>query len=272
MSINISIVGLGWLGLPLALRLKELDYTVVGTVTSSEKLLRLVASPFAVKVIKISTDQIIGDWKSITEDANYIFINIPPSNNSNGDHGYIRQIKQIIKRTNREKKIIFISSTSVYGDQAGLVDETSTCKPTKKGGQIVFAAENLLREHFQENLTIIRFGGLIGPERHPGKFIKAGQHISNPDWPVNLIHLADCIQIIEKTIQQNSSGELLNGCCDIHPTKREMYNAAALDLGIEPPLFEQQTQVNPKIVANSKAKNLLNLTYLYANPIQMFER
>jgi hypothetical protein len=46
--------------------------------------------------------------------------------------------------------------------------------------------------------TVLRFGGLIGEDRNPFKFIAGRENMDNPDAPINLIHQADCIGIILK--------------------------------------------------------------------------
>lgn len=268
---KISIVGLGWLGLATANHLIKSNYKVVGTVTSSEKLMQLVSSPFPVKVIKILNDQIKGDWKMILNDCEYVLINFPPSNNLVEEGAYLKQIGQIIKHTPPNQKVIFISSISVYGDANGLVTEESECHPTRSNGEKVLAAENLLRAHFKSALTIIRFAGLIGPGRHPGNFFKSSSIINNPEAPVNLIHQVDCIQLIEKVIKTNTSGEIYNGCSDHHPSKREFYTAARKNISLEIPQFGNNLNTNSKIIDNQKGKKELNFSYLIANPLQLFE-
>ena len=43
--------------------------------------------------------------------------------------------------------------------------------PEKTSGKAILALEDLLQKELKQRLTIIRFSGLVGPERLPGKFL-----------------------------------------------------------------------------------------------------
>ena len=58
-----------------------------------------------------------------------------------------------------------------------------------------------MRECKKFNTTVIRFGGLIGYDRMPGKFLTGKKDLPNGDAPVNLIHRDDCVQIIYQIIK-----------------------------------------------------------------------
>jgi nucleoside-diphosphate-sugar epimerase len=50
--------------------------------------------------------------------------------------------------------------------------------------------------------TILRFGGLIGEDRNPIRFLAGRENLENPDAPINLIHQTDCIGIILRIIEK----------------------------------------------------------------------
>ncbi|MCD8445248.1 NAD(P)-binding domain-containing protein, partial [Tenacibaculum finnmarkense] len=75
---HVSIVGLGWLGLPLALKLQKSGYSVNGTTSSLEKLKTLGKYSFHTCRIKLEANTIIGDWESFITDTNTLIINFPP--------------------------------------------------------------------------------------------------------------------------------------------------------------------------------------------------
>ena len=99
--------------------------------------------------------------------------------------------------------IHFISSTSVYGDVCGMVDEDTLPSPETLSGEILVLAEKLFTSSNSFQTTVIRFGGLVGPGRDPGRFFAGKENISNGLAPVNLIHLDDCIGIGKEIIRKN---------------------------------------------------------------------
>jgi len=69
------------------------------------------------------------------------------------------------------QKLIFISSTSVYADDNSLVSEDTIPMPTLESGKQLVAIENRLMENKNFKTTVVRFGGLIGKDRHPIRFL-----------------------------------------------------------------------------------------------------
>lgn len=258
---KIAILGLGWLGLPLANSFLEQGYEVTGSTTSSEKLMRLLQSQLSVKIIKVTHNTIEGNWKSFIRDCDVLLINIPPSRDGNSHTYYPQQIAQIAKRCDPNLNIIFVSSTSVYADNNQIATEKDELNPTKESGKALVEAEKIIQARFGEHATILRFAGLYGPNRHPGRFLKRGSPIPNPEASVNLIHLNDCINLISKVISQNCFGEIMNGCADNHPTKKVFYSNAAFNLSLDQPLFETGKPSTGKTVCNLKSKTRLDLTY-----------
>ncbi len=111
--------------------------------------------------------------------------------------------------------------------------------------------------------TIVRFGGLIGYSRNPGKFFSKGGIVHNPDSNVNLIHRDDCIEIISQIVEKEVWGEVFNCCADTHPTKREFYTQAAKSIGFPVPKFEDSGFASFKIISNQKVKRILNYEFLH---------
>jgi nucleoside-diphosphate-sugar epimerase len=97
-------------------------------------------------------------------------------------------------------RLIYISSTGVYGDAAGdWVDEETPCHPTRAGGKASLAAEDQLRRHrLGQRSLILRLAGIYGPGRIPrAGTLLAGQPIDAPaDGHLNLIHVDDAAAIV----------------------------------------------------------------------------
>ncbi|OJJ23635.1 uroporphyrinogen-III C-methyltransferase [marine bacterium AO1-C] len=272
----ISILGLGWLGLPLALKLQKSGYSVNGSTATLDKLKLLSKYSFLASRIKVESDEIVGDWESFTAETSTLIINFPPKRIDDIETIHPLQIEQIIKHTPKSTKVIFVSSTSVYQNNNGVIDETEDCTPEKASGRALLKAEHLLQQHFGSNVTILRLAGLIGPQRHPGRFLANKKQLKNPNVPVNLIHQKDAIGLIEAILEQNCFGEIINGCADVHPKRKAYYEHAAIKLNLPAPTFETTTAVATKerfkIVDNSRSKSLLNFTYQFSNPEWIFTK
>src|SRR5262245_43756932 len=98
------------------------------------------------------------------------------------------------------ERLIYVSSTGVYGQSDGqVVDEDTTCNPLREGGRACLEAEQLLQgNRFGPRAIILRLAGLYGPGRIPRSAdLIAGQPIDAPSqgW-LNLIHVGDAAQIV----------------------------------------------------------------------------
>jgi uroporphyrin-III C-methyltransferase len=271
MSKKIAILGLGWLGKPLAEKLHADGNVMSGTTTSFEKLNVLSHLPFYVGRVNVSADTLVGDWDALMHESTHLIINIPPRRVKNIREIYPAQIAQIIARTDAKVKVIFVSSTAVYGNTAKTFTENDLAEPSKDSGVAVVAAEQLLAAHFGDNLTILRLAGLIGPDRHPGKFLSGKIIEKNPLVPVNLIHRVDCIGLMTRIIEKDCFGEIINGCASLHPIRKDYYESASNALSLPLPIFKTSfTEGNGKKVDNTKSKERLGFNYKYDDPQSIF--
>ena len=267
---RVAILGLGWLGLPLAKHLRSVGYPIAGSVGSMQKLIQLNNQPFNTYRIKITPDEVNGDWEAFIYGAKVLIITLPPGRTEGIENSYQKQISQITKNCPKELKVIFTSTTGVYPNTGGIVNEQMEAAPEKPSGKAVKAAEDRLKVHFGSNLTVLRLAGLIGEDRHPGRFLAGKRELKNALVPVNLVHREDCIRAIEQVIKQNCYGEILNVCADKHPIRKDYYQKAAEILKLQPPVFKESNAQEFKIVDNTRSKEKLNFRYLYADPEDLF--
>lgn len=257
MKKEISILGCGWLGKPLAKKLIESDFEIKGSTTTPDKIDHL--SSLGIKAFLIDLD-VFDDSISDFLDSEILIIAIP-SKNIDGFRKLIFQIEG-----SRIQKIIFISSTSVYENSNSIITEVSSVKDNS-----LVEIEKLFRtnRHFKTN--IIRFAGLMGYHRKPGNFFPAGKKIPNPDGYVNMIHRDDCIGIIIAIIKKGLWGETFNASADTHPTRREFYSNRAVELGKDTPEFEESYISEYKIVSNKKLKTILDYQFKYPDIMNIIE-
>ncbi|RRQ49744.1 SDR family oxidoreductase [Maribacter algicola] len=253
MSKVIGVIGCGWLGLPLAKSLVKKGYKVKGTTTSKEKLETLSTEGIAPFLVEVSEHEIQGDILEFLNGTDTLVVNIPPKLRGKGPkENYVRKIELLVANisTSAVREVLFVSSTSVYGDGQGEVDEETIPVPTSEAGKQLLATEELLKEHTLFKTTILRFAGLIGPDRHPIYMLSGRTNLSGGNAPVNLIHLEDCIGIMTSIIQNNLWGETINGVYPAHPTKKSYYTQKAHEKGLNPPNYDTSDTENPKIITS----------------------
>ncbi|QPH39143.1 SDR family oxidoreductase [Pedobacter endophyticus] len=233
---TVSILGCGWFGLALAKRLITLNYTVKGSTTSPEKLGILQAENIQPFMVNFTAEAVVADLTFFEADT--LFICIPPKRNSNELKSYPDKINAIISAAeHRSKNVILISSTSVYGDENKIANENSETNPDTESGKMVLAAEEIFMTKYPSDFTIIRFAGLIGPDRNPGRFFAGKTDVANGLAPVNLIHQNDAVGIAVEIVEKSAFGRVYNACSPNHPPKMDFYVAAARETGLEEPQF-----------------------------------
>lgn len=269
---TISILGCGWLGLPLAEHLRDSGHRIKGSTTSPDKLELLKGkkiTPFLLKLNpKIDCDNCDDFW-----DADILVLNIPSRGQEEIETFHPKQIAAVIEKLKDSpvEFVIFVSSTSVYPEKPGVVGEEDTQmgKAIRASGNALLKAEKMLMEQQNFATTIVRFGGLYGYDRHPANYLAGRKNLDRGNAPVNLIHRDDCIGIIHEIIKQNKRDEIFNGVSEGHPPRKMYYPAVAKSLDLEPPTFKKDEEQNYKIASNRKLKEVLNYTFKYPNPMDV---
>lgn len=233
---SVSIIGLGWLGLPLAISLKEKGFEVKGSTTSQEKTNELNSKGISTFMLKLSPHPEGRAFLNLFE-SDILFVNIPPRSRTMPESFHPEQIKFIKSMAVQAgvEKIIFISSTSVYPDLNRELDEDFLLTKENTGNTSLFQAENILLHDSNYDLTIIRFGGLLGVDRIPGKYFSGKTNVVG-DSPVNYIHRDDAVGISSWVIENNLWNEIFNGVAPNHPNRKLVYEKNAKDLGFAPPM------------------------------------
>lgn len=160
------------------------------------------------------------------------------------------------------RQLLFVSSSSVYQN---LNREVTEDEGAENQDSPLFQIEQLLQQSDNVKTTVLRFSGLVGPGRHPGRFFRSGKTLKQPDAPINLIHLDDCIGIIDAIISQRAWGEVFNGCSDSHPKKRDFYARVCADAGYPLPEFADAQSSAFKIVSNNKIKQKLGYQFHHSD-------
>ena len=164
--------------------------------------------------------------------------------------------------------LLFVSSTSVYDGSQGPEKKKGRFRARGGPGRALTEGDRL-RENLPRAVPRLRLAGLIGEDRHPGRFLAGRSAVPNPGHPVNLIHREDCIRLIYEIIRQEKWGQVFNACADKHPSRSAFYTKAAIRMGLRPPVFHSLNEGPGKFVANDKIKSELNYTFQFPDPEQM---
>ena len=237
---TIGVLGCGWLGYPLAEKLLEMGYAVKGSTTSEAKLDSLAAAGIIPFYVEISDSGIKGDLKGFLEGLQCLILNIPPGLRKGPPGSYLNKLGYLLKELKEHAvpRLIYISSTSVYGNKQGQVTETDPALPEDDKGSELLEAEKRLSDLADTQTQVIRLGGLIGGDRHPSKQLSGKEIPSGGNDAVNLIHRSDAILAIISVLEQPFEASLFNAVCPEHPRKRDYYASEAIKRGLEPPLYQ----------------------------------
>ena len=118
---KIGIIGCGWLGFPLAQHFIQMNYFVNGTSTSESKALLFNEHHIQHFEFQLGTPI----ETSFFEDLDYIILSLPVSS-KNAFSDYAELAAQIQRDKAHKSKIVITSSTSVYSQFEGVIDEETT--------------------------------------------------------------------------------------------------------------------------------------------------
>jgi hypothetical protein len=256
----ISILGCGWYGKALGIELVKIGIVIKGSTTSVEKLASLETEGIRPYLINLSPENKVIEDDFFTCDI--LWISIPPKARAGKGLEYIAQISELagLINTYAIKQVVLISSTGVYGDNNTVVTEVDEPSPDSESGKILLEAESILRRETGFTTTIIRFAGLIGPGRDPGRFFAGKTDVPNGNAPVNLVHLKDCLGLSWAIIERLAFGHMFNAVAPQHPSRAEFYMQAAERSGLEKPHFISEKRTW-KIIESVNVPKLLQYTY-----------
>ncbi len=266
MKKTISILGCGWLGTALGKSLLRKGWNVKGSTSSTQSYNNLEMTGISTFYLKVKPESVEIDYNSFFN-TDVLLVSIPPARTDRVEELYPQKIKQVADKVAELgiKKVLFLSSTSVYESKNVEVREGEEGNPEKAGGRALLTAEKILSGNTAFETTIIRFGGLIGYDRNPARFLQGNKEVAG-ESPVNLIHRDDCVQIISAILDKNLFGETFNAVCPEHPSKRGFYTKAARISALPVPHFSRKHE-DFKLVNSEKLVKALDYKFVYNSPM-----
>ena len=163
---NLLIIGQGDIGLPVTNKLAQDSLNVTGLARRERYHYDLhpKAKFLQADALTLSAEQ-LQDFTAIA------IIVTPDEYSTSGYHDSYLAISQHLatltdKLTNLAR-IVFISSTAVYGQDNGewIDEDTSPVTPEREASQVILQAEQTLQQGFGDKTIIIRPSGIYGRER-----------------------------------------------------------------------------------------------------------
>jgi nucleoside-diphosphate-sugar epimerase len=269
---TVSILGCGWLGFPLAEQFLDDGYVVKGSTTSKEKLPGFWKRGIKPYELHFNPEP-EGDDLADFLDTDVLVINIPPKAGKQGDDFHPQQILAVadaLRQTGAKiPYTIYVSSTSLYPDLNREVVEEDVITPDQSASPAFIEAEQTILG--LGNSTVLRFGGLLGYNRIPGRYVAGKKDLTTGSIPVNYIHRDDGIGIIRAFLKNPQPGQTFNVVSPEHPTREAVYRKNCEDFGYESPTFaEPEEPMAFKIISPEKLIKTIGYNYLYENPLAFY--
>jgi nucleoside-diphosphate-sugar epimerase len=186
---SVSIVGCGYTGVRLARRCQALGHAVRGF-SSRPQSLAIVAAAGA-DAVPLNLDS---PFQRLDLSGQLLYYMVPPAREGVGDSRLERFLEHVEGAVER---VVYLSTTGVYGDRAGgVVDEETLPAPQTARAVRRLAAENAVRgwaEARGVSWCILRVAGIYGPGRLPLERLRRGEPAIRPQeaTPSNRIHVED---------------------------------------------------------------------------------
>ena len=178
---------------------------------------------------------------------------------------YLQGLQNVIKAAQSPtlKRVIFISSTAVYGDHGqDWVDETTPTDPVAFNGRILCETENWLTtfgDHNQIHTISLRLSGIYGPHRnHLLERIRQGLAVAPKAYEhwVNRIHIEDAASAVVHILTVQSPLPLYLVTDSMPLPMRTLYeHLAKLVGGPIPPEGAPSRGVGSKRLSNARLIN-----------------
>lgn len=233
---RVGILGCGYVGLELARQLRG-THDVVGVRRSPDGIDAVEATgATAVRADVTDPDELA----SVPDVDALVFVA------SSGGRGaaaaervYVEGLRTAIEafgsRASPPERLVYTSSTGVYGDHDGaFVDEDTPLDPTTEKTRVLAEAERIARELAAEygiDGGVARFAGLYGPNRY-----RLGRYLEGPvtEGYLNMIHREDAAGIV-RFMLGSTDAELLVAVDDEPVEKWAFADWLAGECGADPP-------------------------------------
>lgn len=269
---KIAIVGLGWVGLPLARHLVSAGYEVIGSTTSAAKLAQIRSEGIEVIQFELAPFP-CGEGFAALFKADILVVMIPPRSRSQEAEFYLEQLKFLRDLINQSpiQQVLFVSSTGIYPDLVRELpyDETFDLSIKNAGNPILLKAEQRMDIERMFQLTHLRFGGLMGADRMPGKYFAGKEQVAG-HTRVNFIHQQDAVSMLAWIIEKGLWDQVYNGVAPVHALRKEIYERNHLEYGmLLPASYQIATSKLDRLISSQKISET-GFEFVYPDPLDFW--
>ncbi|ACR02316.1 SDR family oxidoreductase [Thauera aminoaromatica] len=165
----------------------------------------------------------------------------PPPQTGEGDPRMARLLAALAGRSSLPQGVVYISTTGVYGDCAGVrVDETRPCRAQTARGRRRVDAERRLRAFGRRNrvrVALLRAPGIYAADRLPLERLRRADPVlaADEDVHTNHIHAEDLARIACLALFRAGPGRAYNASDDSGLRMGEYFDAVAERFGLARP-------------------------------------
>ena len=257
-----GVIGCGYVGTAVAMRMKRAGHAVTATTRSSENVHELRRLMDDVQQLDITDPNLD---LSFLADLEGLLISVAPTrqNQSYSDvfaQGMRNLAGALRRRTSTQPlHITYISSVSVYGDQQGReVTEQASVDSSSAVNGMLAAAEELMLDIDRPDtaICVLRLGGIYGPGRDMVAMIReaAGQQVPKNGNAINawsgLVDIARGVQFVS---ERKLTG-IYNLVDDMQLSRRELSTLICDEEGLPPVLWSHGSSANERSI-NARVSN-----------------
>jgi nucleoside-diphosphate-sugar epimerase len=263
MNPDVVIIGCGFLGEAAAALFSSRGQRVLGLVRSPESQNRLGGAAYETALCDVTDDASIAALTARLHGVPLAIHAVSPG--TRGEESYAALYRDGLDRVIRHwcpKRTIFVSSTSVYGqDDGSWVTEGSTAEPPRETGRILRQAEEIA---LCAGGVAARFSGIYGPGRsYILRSFLAGEAVLEEGggrW-MNQIHRDDGAVALVRLGDPSVVPGIYNVTDDTPSTQREVYGWMAEFFGkplppVGPAGMSRRRGLTSKRISNAKLRTL----------------
>ena len=275
---EVLIVGCGDIGVRVAQREQQAGRKVYGLARSEDGAARLCGHD--IEAVMGTLDD-LSSLDNLPTAGKLVYYFAPPTGGGPFD-SRMRNFCQAVGGTELPGKVVYMSTSGVYGDCGGQwVTEETPLNPQTSRAQRRVDAEATLQEWGREHsvpVVILRVTGIYGPGRLPLARIQQGHPVLREDEspPTNRIHADDLAVVCVNAADKAADGDIFNVSDGQPGTMTQYFNLVSELLDLPPlpqvDMEEAKRIMNPMMLSyltetrrmdNRKMLDQLGVTLIY---------
>jgi nucleoside-diphosphate-sugar epimerase len=230
---RVVVLGCGYVGLELGQQLRTEGHDVVGVRRSESGLVAVADAGLDPVRADVTDPETLAD----VPDADWLVF-AASSGGRGADaarrvfvDGLGNAIDEFASRESPPERLVYTSSTGVYGDHGGdWVDEDTPLDPTTEKTRVLAEAEEVALSAPLDS-TVARFAGLYGPDRY-----RLERYLEGPvtEGYLNMVHRDDAAGAVRFALEEGVDGVLV--VVDDEPVSKWAFaDWLADECGVDPP-------------------------------------